>query len=131
MLHLTFFDSNNPVILWSLSLVLPKASASAFNCFQICKKNAREFKLLAILYFYRVIIIFKLTCNKCFLLLCWTKLEILVHICLVSLFNRPSGFTIQSSNRPSSSALCIFFFLGDFTNRKHNITIFYYIVKKQ
>ena len=111
-----------------------------YSCFQLLsnlQKNAREFKVLAILYFYRVIIIFKLTCNKCFLLLYWTKLEIFVHICLVSLFhlhlkiyNKNSLWT--KSNRPSSSALSIlYFFLGNFTNWKHSITIFYYIVKKQ
>ena len=43
---------------------LQKASAFAFYCYQICKKNATEFKILAILYFYRVIIIFKLTLQQ-------------------------------------------------------------------
>ena len=54
-----FLDSNNPSILWSLRLLLPKSSS--FYCFKICRKIAREFKTLAILYFYRFIIIFNLT----------------------------------------------------------------------
>ena len=55
-----FVDSNNSSILWSLRLMLPKAFASAFYCFQTCEKIARQFKILAILYFYRFFIIFNL-----------------------------------------------------------------------
>ena len=35
-----FVHSNNQSILWSLRLLLPKASAFAFCCFQLCKKGA-------------------------------------------------------------------------------------------
>ena len=59
-----FLDSNNPSILWSLRFLLPKASASAFYCFQICKKFGWQFKILAILYLYCFIIIFSLTLQK-------------------------------------------------------------------
>ena len=72
MLPLTFSNllgSNNPSILWSLKLLLPKASASTFYCFQICKKIARQFKILAILYFYRFLIIFNLTLQQVLLVI--------------------------------------------------------------
>ena len=42
----------------------PKPFASVFYCFQICKKISRQFKILAILYFYGFIIIFNLTLQK-------------------------------------------------------------------
>ena len=64
-----FFDSNNPSILWSLRLLLPKASASAFYCFQIVKKNSRQFKILPILYFYHFIIIFNLILQQVLLVI--------------------------------------------------------------
>ena len=60
----SFLNSNNPSILWSLRLLLPKTSASAFYCFQICNKIVRQFKLLVILYFYRFVIIFNLALQK-------------------------------------------------------------------
>ena len=62
-----------------------KSSASALYCFQICKKIARESNILAILYFYRVIIIFKLILQWVLLVTGLTKLEIFVHICPVSI----------------------------------------------
>ena len=72
MLPLTFSNllgSNNPSILWSLKLLLPKASASTFYCFQICKKIAPQFKILAILYFYRFLILFNLTLQQVLLVI--------------------------------------------------------------
>ena len=49
--------------------LLPKTSASAFYCLQICKKIARQFKILAILYFYRFIIIINLTLQQVLLVI--------------------------------------------------------------
>ena len=88
MLSLTFsnfLDPNNPPILWSLWLLLLKASAFAFYCFQICKKVAQQFKILAVLHFYNFIIIFNFTLQKAFFLLIWTKLQLFVNKYPISL----------------------------------------------
>ena len=78
-----FFYSKNPSILWSLSILLPKASTSALYL--------------------------NLHYNKCFLLLNWTKLEIL------KIYNKNSLW--RKSIWPSSSALSILYFSsGNFTN---------------
>ena len=75
--------------------------------------------------------------SKCFLLLYWTKLEIFVHICSVSLFHLHlkiynKNLLWRKSIRPSSSSLSILYFSqGNFTNWKHSIAISSYIVKKQ
>ena len=78
MLPLTFFDLNDPAMLWSLNLLLPKGSASAFYCYQICKKMLSYIYIVLSLYL-------NLHCSNCFLLLYGTKLEIFVYICPVSL----------------------------------------------
>ena len=126
-----FLNSNNPSILWSLRLLLLKTSASAFYCLQICKKIARQFKLLFILYFYRFIIIFNLALQKCFLLLNWTKLDIFIHKCPhLKMCNQNSLW--RKSIRPSSFALNILYFSqGNFTNWKHSITIFWRYLPKE
>ena len=72
MLLLTFSNllgSNNPSIPWSLKLLLPKASASTFYCFQICQRTARQFKILVSLYLYRLIIIFNLALHQVLLVI--------------------------------------------------------------
>ena len=56
-----FFDWNNPPILWS-------RRSTAF------KQIARQFKILAILYFHRFLTIFNLTLQQCFLWLNWMEL---------------------------------------------------------
>ena len=85
MLPLTFFDLNDPAMFWSLNLLLPKASASAFYYYQICKKMLRNLKYWPS-YFYIVLSLYlNLHCSNCFLLLYGTKLEIFVNICPVSL----------------------------------------------
>ena len=53
-----FVDLNNPSILQSLRLLLPKASASTFCSFEICEKIAWQLKVLAIFYLYRSTITF-------------------------------------------------------------------------
>ena len=114
-----------------------KSSASAFYCYQICKKKVREFKILAILYFYCVFIIFILTLQQVLLAIVLNKVRNFVHICPVALFHL--HLTLYNKNslwiksiRPSSFALSILYFSqGNFTNWKHSSTIFYYIVKKQ
>ena len=89
MLPLPFWnvlDSNNPSMLWSLRLLLPKPSTSAFYCFQICKKlhNLKNWpsyiSIFSSLYL-------ALHYNKRFLLFNWTKLEIFVNKCPISLFH--------------------------------------------
>ena len=71
-----------------------------------------------------------LHCNKCFLLLNWTKLDIFVSKCSVSLFHLhlkryKKNSSWRKSIRPSSSAFSILYFVqGNFTNWKHNIAIF-------
>ena len=85
LIHIAFFNflkflwfeqiSLIPSILWRSRLLLPKASASALYCFQICKKVARQFKILATLYFYRVIIIFKLTSQQVLLVVEWNEVR--------------------------------------------------------
>ena len=114
-----------------------KSSASAFYCYQICKKKVREFKILAILYFCCVFIIFILTLQQVLLAIVLNKVRNFVHICPVALFHL--HLTLYNKNslwiksiRPSSFALSILYFSqGNFTNWKHSITIFSYIVKKQ
>ena len=66
-----FLDSNNPSILnpSSLRLLLPKVSASAFYCFQICKNVSQQFKILAIFYFCCFIIIFNLKLEQVLLVI--------------------------------------------------------------
>ena len=103
----------------------------------MCKENAREFKTVAILYFYRVIIISKLTLQQVLLANVLNKVRNFCP-CLsgfpfhlhLKIYNRNSLW--RKSIWPSSSALSILYFSqGNFTNWKHRITIFYYIVKKQ
>ena len=53
----------------SINTLKFNASASAFYCFQICKIIALQFEILAILYFYRVIIILKLTLQQVLLVI--------------------------------------------------------------
>ena len=61
------------------------------------KKNAREFKILAILYFDRVIIIFKLTLQQVVLVIELNKVR---NFCLyLSRFSIP--FTFEIYNRHS------------------------------
>ena len=71
-----FLDSENPKILWNLRLLFSKPSASAFYYFIICKKIAREFKILTILYFYRLVIIFSLTLQQVLLVIELNKVRI-------------------------------------------------------
>ena len=53
-----------PPFLLIQTLLLPEAFTSAFYCFEICEKIAWQFKILAILYFYRFIIIFNVTLQE-------------------------------------------------------------------
>ena len=70
--------------------MLPKASASAFYCSQICEKNARQFKILPILYFYRFIILFNLTLQQVLLVIELNKVR---HFCQQMLgFSIPFAF---------------------------------------
>ena len=57
----------------SINTLKFKASASAFYWFQICKKIAWQFKILAILYFYRFIIIVNLTLQQVLLVIEWKE----------------------------------------------------------
>ena len=126
----SFLDSNNSSILWSLSFQLPKISASAFYCFQICKNLHGNLKYWPSYIFVVSSVYLTLHWNKCILLLNWTKLYIFVNKCPISLFylhlkiyNKNSLW--RESIRPSSSALGIWYFSqGDFTNWKHSIIIF-------
>ena len=60
------------------------------------KKNAREFKILAILYFDRVIIIFKLTLQQVVLVIELNKVR---NFCLyLSRFSIPFTFEIYNKN---------------------------------
>ena len=122
----------------SINTLKFKSSASKSFCFYFLllpnlEKNTREFKILAILYFYLVIIIFKLTLQQVLLVIELNK----VNVCPISLFHLHlkiynKNLLWRKSIRPSSSALSILYFSqGSITNRKHSITIFYYIVKKQ
>ena len=130
-----FFDSSNPSILWSLNFLLPKASASGFYCYQIVKKNALEFKILSILYFYCVIIIFKLTLQQVLPAIVLNKVR---HFCpYLSGFSIPCAFEKYNKSslwrkniRSSSSTISILYFSqGNLANWKHSVTIFYCIAK--
>ena len=45
------------------------SKAATFYCFQICKRTARQFKILASLYLYRLIIIFNLALHQVLLVI--------------------------------------------------------------
>ena len=64
-----FLDSNNPSMLWGSKHLVPKASASTFYYFRICRKIAQQFRILVVIYFYRFIIIFNLTLQQVLLVL--------------------------------------------------------------
>ena len=78
-------------------------------------KIARQCKILAVLYFYRFIIIFNLALQQVLLVIELTKVEIFVRKCLISLFhlhlkmyNKNSLW--RKSIRPFWSASSIYFF---------------------
>ena len=58
----------------STSTLKLEASKWFFHCFQIWKEITQQFKILAVLYFHHLIIIFRLTLQQWFLWLNWTKL---------------------------------------------------------
>ena len=126
-----FVDSNNSSILWILRPLLTKAFASAFYCFQICEKIPRQFKILAILYFYRFIIIFNLTLQQVLLLIELNEARNFVNKFPVCLFHLHLKIYYKNSLwrkaiGPSSCALSILYFSqGNLTNWKHSITIFW------
>ena len=121
-----FCDVNNPSILWSFSPLLPKASASAFYCFQICK-------ILAI---YHVIIIFKLTLQQVVFVIELNKVRnfcphlsgFFIPFLYLEIYNK--NLLWRKSIQPSSSARSLYFSQGHFTNWNQSITVYYYIVKK-
>ena len=69
----------------STSTLKLKASKVFFHCFQIWKEITQQFKILALLYFHHLIIIF--TLQQWFLWLNWTKLIFFWRNCVVSLFS--------------------------------------------
>ena len=76
----------------SINTLKFKVSASKGCCFCFLLlpnlwKIARKFKILAILYFYRFIIIFNLALQQVLLVIELTKVEIFVSKCLISLFH--------------------------------------------
>ena len=123
----------------SINALKFKVSASKGCCFCFLLlpnlwKTARQFKILAILYFYPFIIIFNLALQQVLLIIELTKAEIFVSKCLVSLFhlhlkiyNKNSLW--RKSIRPFSSASSIYFFQGSFANWKHSITILWRYLK--
>ena len=104
----------------SINTLKFKVSASKGCCFCFLLlsnlwKTARQFKILAILYFYPFIIIFNLALQQVLLIIELTKAEIFVSKCLVSLFhlhlkiyNKNSLW--RKSIRPFSSASSTDFF---------------------
>ena len=93
-------------------------------------------KILAILYFYRFIIIFNLTLQQVLLwLLNWTRLEIFVNKCTVSLFHlhlkkyNKSSFWRKSIRSSLSAFSKLYVSQGNCTNWKHGITIFWRYLK--
>ena len=123
----------------SINTLKFKVSASKSCCFcflllQNLWKIARQFKILAILYFYRFIIIFNLALQQVVLVTELTKIEIFVSKCLVPLFHLHlkiynKNSLCRKSIRPFSSASSIYFFQGSFTKWKHSIAIFWRYLK--
>ena len=92
-------------------------------------KIAREFKILAILNFYRFVIVFNLSLQQMLLVIELTKVEVFVSKYLVSLFHlhlkiHNKNSLWRKSIRPFSSSSSIYFLQGSFINWKHSIAIF-------
>ena len=105
-------------------LLFPKASASNFYYFQICKKVAWQFKILAVLYFYRFIITVNLKLQQVLLVLELNEVR--------NFFRQISGFSIpvtfeniyQKFVIKKEHLSILYFSQGNFTNGKYGITIF-------
>ena len=98
-------------------------------------KTARQFKILAILYFYCFIIIFNLALQQVLLVIELTKVDIFVSKCLISLFhlhlkicNKNSLWRKSIPSFPSASSI-LYSFQRNFTNWKHSIAIFWRYLK--
>ena len=118
--------------------LLPKASAS--YCFQICKKIAQLFKIIAIGYFYFFIIIFNFTLQEVLLVIelkevgncCQQMSDFSIPFAIEKIYQKfvmKRGHTTMYNHLHLLLAYYIFF-QENFMDWKHSITIFWRHTRK-